>query len=128
MPDLLNDFPFKQETYNIIGACMEVHRNLGRGFLEAIYQEALEIEFSERGIPYNREKLIDVFYKDRMLSKKYIADFICYDEIIIELKALEEINNEHISQLINYLSATNKKIGLIVNFGANSLQYKRIVK
>ncbi len=128
MTDLLFDFPFKKETYNIIGACMEVHRSLGRGFLEAIYQEALEIEFIERGISFEREKQIDVYYKDKLLTKKYIADFICYDDIIVELKALDGIKNENISQLINYLSATNKKIGLIVNFGTDSLQYKRIVK
>jgi len=128
MPDLLNDFPLKEKTYKIIGACMEVHKNLGRGFLEAIYQEALEIEFIEKGIPFEREKLIDVFYKDKMLSKKYIADFVCYDEIIIELKALDDIKNEHLTQIINYLSATKKKVGLIVNFGSNSLQYKRVVK
>ncbi len=84
MPDLLNDYPYKEETYYIIGACMEVHRSLGRGFLEAIYQEALEIEFIERGIPFEREKQIDVYYKDKLLTKKYIADFICYDDIIVE--------------------------------------------
>ena len=128
MPDLLNDFPYKLETYKIIGACMEVHKNLGCGFLEAVYQEALEIEFFDLEIPFEREKQIDISYKDYVLSKKYIADFICYEGIILELKAIDEIKKEHISQVLNYLSATNKKIGLIINFGSSSLQYKRIVK
>lgn len=127
MTDLLNDYPFKEETYKIIGACMEVHKKLGYGFLEAIYQEALSIEFNLLNIKFEREKHIDVYYKNHLLTKNYIADFVCYDEIIIELKAVDKISKEHISQIINYLNATNKKIGLLINFGSSSLEYKRIV-
>ena len=114
-------------TYNIIGAAMEVHRNLGNGFLEAIYQEALEKEFKLRNIPYVREHAIHVTYKGEVLSKYYIADFICYESVIIELKALNELTNSHEAQLLNYLKATGIKKGLLINFGSTSLQTKRRV-
>lgn len=127
MPDLLKKLYFEEETYAIIGACMEVHKKLGSGFLEAIYQEALSIEFEEREIPYEREKQLTVYYKGIELSKKYIADFICYNNIILEIKAVNSIAKEHISQLLNYLHATNHKIGLVVNFGAKSLEFKRVI-
>ena len=106
---------------------MAVHRELGCGFLEAIYQEALEYEFQLRNIPYVREKQLDVLYKGRFLDKKYQVDFICYESIIVELKALSELNSIHQSQLINYLKATDLKLGLLVNFGQRSLESKRLV-
>jgi len=118
---------YKQECYDIIGACMEVHSNLGNGFLEAVYQEALSIEFNNVNIPFLREKKLDIYYKGQVLSKYYIADFICFDKIIIETKATTELNSVHDAQLLNYLKATNKKLGVLVNFGQKSLQYKRIV-
>ena len=106
---------------------MEVHRVLGPGFLEAIYQEALEIEFQNRNIPYQREAPLKVHYKDHILKKEYNADFICYDKIVIETKALCDLNSEHESQLLNYLKATNKKLGILINFGKPRLQHKRII-
>ena len=106
---------------------MEVHRELGPGFLEAVYQEALEIEFQHRSIPYEREKPLNIFYKGIKINKPYTADFLCFDNIIIELKALSQIIGDHESQLINYLKATKLRVGVLVNFGASSLEYKRMV-
>lgn len=120
-------YRYKQESYDIIGACMTVHSELGCGFLESVYQEALEMEFLEEGIKYKREKPIEIFYKGEKLSKYFIADFECYDKIIVELKAVKEIEDIHIAQILNYLKATGKKVGLLVNFGAKSLEYKRYV-
>ena len=94
---------YKEESYNIIGACMEVHRELGSGFLEVVYQEALELEFQKQNIPYEREKLLNIFYKGVKLSKFYSADFVCYDKIILETKAMNELSGGHESQVINYL-------------------------
>ena len=123
----MNDIILKDESYNIIGACMTVHRELGLGFLEAVYQEALEEEFKLRGIPYVREKQLEIIYKGKALEKRYIADFICYGEIILELKALSGLESVHQAQLINYLKATNLKLGFLVNFGQTSLESKRVV-
>lgn len=126
--DLLeNNIIYKDESYKIIGACMAVHNTLGCGFLEAVYQEALAIEFKKRKIPFEQEKRLEIFYKGVLLQKEYIADFICYDKIIVELKALSQLNNEHFAQILNYLKITDFKLGLLVNFGTPSLQYKRIV-
>ena len=103
MPNLLDqDLIYKEEAYAIIGAAMEVHRELKNGFLEPVYQEALEMEFDLQEIPYEREKLISIYYKGEKLDKFYKADFICYKNIIVELKALNDISGEHKSQLINY--------------------------
>jgi GxxExxY protein len=118
---------FKDEAFNIIGAAMEVHKELKNGFLEPVYQEALEKEFIIQNIQFERESLINIYYKGERLDKCYKADFICFDEIIIELKALNDLTTEHESQLINYLKATNKKLGILINFGKSSLQYKRII-
>ena len=126
--DLLNELYFKEETYQIIGVAYEVHNELGSGFLEAVYQEAFEIELINRSIPYEREKLLNVFYKSIKLQKEYSADFYCFDNIIVELKALNALTSDHQSQLLNYLTATKTKVGLLINFGAKSLQYKRMVK
>lgn len=123
----MNELIFKNESYNVIGACMAVHRELGCGFLEAVYQEALECEFKLRQIPYVREKPLNIFYKGEFLNKTYQADFICYESIIVELKALSELNSIHQSQLLNYLKATDLKLGLLVNFGQRSLESKRLV-
>ena len=117
----------KEESYNVIGACMNVHKELGCGFLEPIYQEALEYEFKLSNIPFEREKHLAVRYRDITLSKYYIADFICYDKIVLELKALSEINNDHKSQIINYLKMTNMQLGIIINFGKDSLDYERVI-
>jgi len=118
---------FRIEAYNIIGACMEVHKKLGPGFLEGIYQEALSIEFDIRHIPYQREFALSVNYKGHTLNKSYYADFVCYERIILELKALSSINKEHEAQLLNYLKASEYKLGIIINFGELGLKYKRMV-
>ncbi len=106
---------------------MTVHRELGSGFLEAIYQEALAKEFALKNIPFIREQELQVLYKGEVLNKRYIADFVCYGEVIVELKALGSLESVHEAQLINYLKATNAKIGLLVNFGESSLQQKRVI-
>lgn len=119
---------YEEETYSIIGAAIEVHKELGCGFLEAVYQEALEKEFLLQNIPYKREVPITIMYKNEPLKKSYVADFICYDKIVIELKALSALTTEHQAQVINYLTAAKMKLGLIINFGKQSLEHKRMVK
>jgi len=121
------DLVYKEEVYKIIGAAMEVHKELGCGFLEAVYQEALSLEFEEQKIPFEQEKEIVIYFKDLLLKKKYKADFLCYDKIIVEVKALSVLTSDHESQLLNYLKATETKVGLLINFGTKSLQYKRLV-
>lgn len=118
---------FEDDSYAIIGACFEVHKVLGCGFLEAVYQECLVLEFRNKSIPFEREKTTDIYYKNMKLQKKYIADFICYDKIIVEIKALNKISGEHESQVLNYLKATKFGLGLLVNFGEPSLKFKRLV-
>ena len=118
---------YKTEVYQIIGAAMEVHREFGHGFLEPVYQEALELEFQQQLIPYEREKPLNIYYKGLLLDKKYVSDFICYDKIVLELKALSELNSVHESQLINYLKATRLRVGVLINFGTPSLEYKRLI-
>ena len=115
-------------TRKIINACMEVHNELGNGFLEPVYQEALEEEFKIQGIPYVREKLLPVMYKGKQLKKEYYADFVCYDDIIVELKAVSVLSKPHKAQVLNYLNAANKEIGLLINFGETKLKWERITK
>lgn len=112
-------------TYAIIGAAMEVHRELGPGFLEGVYQDALEIEFQLRGIPYVREKGIAVSYKEQPLQHLYRADFICYDTVLVETKALKQLSPADVSQILNYLKATGLKVSLLINFGKPSLEHRR---
>ena len=121
------DILFKQESYQIIGACMKVHRTLGAGFLEKVYQEALEHELQKRSIPYKREKQLQIFYDDVKLDKYYKADFLCFDSIILEIKAQKLISDNDKKQVLNYLKSTDLKLGLLVNFGTPSLTYKRVV-
>ena len=116
---------FKDEVYQIVGAAMEVSNQLGCGFLEAVYQEALGIELGERGIPYVTQKRIEISYKGRTLNKEYIADFLCYDQIVVEIKAIKAITAIEEAQMLNYLKATNLPLGLIVNLGAPQLEWKR---
>ncbi len=118
---------YKNESYQIVGIAQEVHRTLGAGFLEKVYQEALELEFKNQKIPYQREVDLSISYKNQILKAKYKADFICFDKIIIELKALNELTNDHTAQVINYLKVTNFKLGILINFGNSSLQTKRLV-
>ena len=114
-------------TYAIIGAAMEIHRQLGHGFLEAVYQEAAVIEFPLKQIPFEREVALPIRYKNILLPIHYHADFVCFSEIIVEFKALSRLSTVEEAQLLNYLKATGLKRGLLINFGASSLQYTRLV-
>ena len=117
---------YKNEVYDIVGACFDVYKELSCGLSEPIYQEALEIEFKLRGIPFEREKELVVYYKGQKLRKKYVADFVCYDDIIVELKALDNVTSKEVSQLLNYLHITKYPLGLLVNFGhEDNLEWKR---
>lgn len=121
-------FLYKEENYIIINACMEVHKHLGSGFLEAVYQEALEYEFGLQNIPSVREYPLQIKYKDKILGKEYFPDFICYNKIIVELKVVNELSTAHFSQVLNYLKATGLRLGLLINFGTSSLEWKRIIR
>ena len=116
-----------KRTFKIIGAAMEVHKELGCGFLEAVYQEALEKEFTNPGISFKSQPVIEIKYKGKPLEKKYQPDFICFESIIVEIKAISSLTGLEEAQLINYLKASNLKVGLLLNFGSNSLEYKRFV-
>ncbi len=120
---------YKQESFEIVGAAMKVYNVLGPGFVEAVYQEALEIEFQHRNIPYEREKEIEVYYDGVLLKKKFQPDFICYGKIIVELKAVMELDDLNRTQVYNYLKATQMKMGLLLNFGhPKELEFERKVK
>jgi GxxExxY protein len=121
------DLLFKEEVFKIVGACMAVQNELGSGFLEPVYQEALVLEFQNRGISFQREHRLEIFYKDSKLEKRYYADFLCYDKIVVELKACSGLNDQHMAQALNYLSALKLNLALLVNFGTPRLQWKRIV-
>ena len=108
---------YENESYAIRGAAMKVYEILGHGFVESVYQEALEIEFRRRNIPYKREVEIEVYYDGVLLEKKFSADFVCYDSIIVELKAVSELDEGNLLQLSNYLKATHLRLGLLINFG-----------
>lgn len=115
-----------QKTYQIIGAAMEVHNQLGCGFLEAVYGDALAVEFSNRNIPFEREKVYEINYKGTKLNHTYIADFVCYDNLIVELKAVDILTDVHRSQVINYLHIANSPLALLINFGESSLKFERL--
>jgi len=115
------------KTHQIIGAAMEVHSTLGHGFLEAVYHEALGMEFASKKIPYQSEVEMPICYKNKKLFTSYRADFVCYDRIVVELKALNELSGKEESQILNYLKATHLEVGLLLNFGTPSLEYKRFI-
>ena len=123
----MEEFYFKEETYKIIGLCMEVHRILGKGFSEIVYKEALEYEFKKNNIPFEREKKYKIEYKDIFLTKHYNADFVVYNEVILEVKAISQLTVSDTGQTINYLACSKNKIGLVVNFGEDSLKYRRVI-
>nr|WP_315152625.1 GxxExxY protein [uncultured Flavobacterium sp.] len=118
---------FKEESFKIIGACMKVHRTLGAGFLEAVYEEALAKEFLIQNIPFKRQLKLELYYEKEKLNKHYRADFVCYDTIILEIKAVRHIPDVFSAQLRNYLKCTSMELGMLINFGTSSLNYKRII-
>jgi len=120
-------YPYQEESYKIIGICMEVHRILGKGFLEIVYKDALEYEFKQQNILYEREKKYEIEYKNIILPHHFYADFVVFDKIILEVKAQQGIVENHYKWVINYLAASKCKLGLIVNFGEDSLITKRVI-
>ena len=119
---------YKEESYKVVGAAYKVYNALGHGFLEAVYQEAFEIEFQRQGIPYEREKELKIQYDGVELKQTYKADFVCFGKIIVELKAVNALDDAHRSQVYNYLHATGYKLGLLLNFGnSDELEKERIV-
>jgi GxxExxY protein len=125
--DATNKILYKDESFAIVGACMKVHRSLGVGFLEAVYEEALGREFQTLNIPFKRQVKLDLYYDNQKLKKQYRADFVCYDTIIVEIKSVSIIPTAFYAQLQNYLRCTNMELGLLINFGASSLIYKRMI-
>jgi GxxExxY protein len=113
----MTELIYKEESYKIIGACFEVYKEMGCGFLEPVYQECLEKELTLQGIPFDAQKIVELNYKGQKLDKIYKPDFLCFEKIIIEIKAVSKLNNEFRDQIINYLNATNMRLGLLINFG-----------
>ena len=122
----MSELLYPKESYAIIGAAIEVHKQLGCGFTESVYQEAFAEELRLREIPFEREKVLTVTYKGKVLTKEFRADFVCYNKIIVELKAVVDFAEEHYAQVYNYLKASEMQLGLLINFGKTSLEYKRI--
>lgn len=119
---------FKEEVFAIVGAGIDVHKELGPGFLEGVYQEAFEIELTARKIPFISQKPLQILYKGHVLQKDYIADVICYDKVLVELKALDRLSGKEEAQVLNYLKATKLKVGVVINFGGHGkLEWKRLV-
>tara|TARA_R110002074_G_scaffold149488_2_gene302085 strand:- start:876 stop:1250 length:375 start_codon:yes stop_codon:yes gene_type:complete len=123
----MNNLLYKEDTYKIIGICMEVHNQLGKGFSEVVYSDALEIEFIDNNIKYSKEKKFNISYKGNILPHKYRADFIINDSIVLEIKAIRCLTDSHVKQTLNYLAVSKLKIGLLINFGEDSLKYKRVI-
>jgi GxxExxY protein len=123
----MTDILYREESYKLVGICMEVHRNLGMGFKEAVYKDALAVEFGNHQIPFIREKQFKISYKGILLPHRYYADFIVYEGIILEIKSAYCIIDSFVAQTINYLKASELKLGIIANFGERSFTYKRIV-
>ncbi|MFA6173159.1 MAG: GxxExxY protein [Kiritimatiellales bacterium] len=122
------EFLYKEETYQIIGACFEVYKEKGCGFLEAVYQECLAIEFKLQGIPYEPQKTLPLSYKKQPLDQIYKADFVCFGKIILEIKAADKLTDKDRSQVLNYLNATGFEVGLLVNFGHHpKIEHERFV-
>ena len=123
----MSDIIYREESFKIIGILFEIHNNLGGGFSEIVYKDALEYELKRNGIPYEREKEYPVYYKEIILNHKFFADFVIYDSIILELKSCDKFDSKHISQCLNYLKVSNNKLAILVNFNNKSLEHKRIV-
>ncbi|MCG3150134.1 MAG: hypothetical protein PCFJNLEI_03612 [Verrucomicrobiae bacterium] len=119
---------YKDESYRIMGACFEVYKEKSNGFVEPVYQECLEIEFASQGIPFAAQAELEIHYKGQPLKRRYIPDFLCFEKIIVEIKAVSKLTDEHRAQVINYLKATGLNLGLLVNFGHYpKVEYERIV-
>lgn len=123
----MEEIYLKEESYKIIGLCMEVHKILGKGHGEKVYGDALEYEFNKNEIPFKRESKYNIEYKEIILPSYYFADFVIFDKIILEIKAIQSLSSSEIKQTLNYLAASQNKLGLLVNFGEDSLKYKRII-
>ncbi len=123
----MEDFKYKDETYQIIGILFEVHKNLGKGFSEIVYKDAIEYEFQQNNIPYQREKEYFVNYKNTTLKHKFYADFVVFNQFILEIKSVDCFNNSHYNQCLNYLRVSNNELAFLVNFNSISLEYKRII-
>jgi GxxExxY protein len=119
---------FKDESYALIGACFEAYKEKGNGFVEPVYQECLELEFGMQKIPFSAQSALRLAYKGIELKQRYVPDFLCYEKIIVELKAVKQLTDEHRAQVLNYLKATGLRLGLLVNFGHYpKLEYERII-
>ena len=123
----MEEYIYKDENYTIVGILFEVHKNLGKGFSEIVYKDAIEYELQQQNIPYQREKEFSVNYKDTTLKHKFYADFVVYDKIILEIKTVDCFNNSHYNQCLNYLKVSKNKLAILVNFNLVSLEYKRII-
>lgn len=124
----MSNYLYEEETYKIIGALIEVHKNLGKGFSEIVYKYAFEYELNKINFSFEREKEYSVHYKDIILNHKFYADFVVLDKIIIEIKSTESLHEKHISQCLNYLHVSGHRLAILVNFNKTSLEYKRIIK
>jgi len=123
----MSELLHREETHRLIGLCMEIHRELGKGHDEVIYEDALVVELSRASIAFSREKKYEVKYKDVILPHFYFADFVVWDKILFEAKAVERLTDSHIKQVLNYLAASKLRVGLLVNFGGDSLDWKRVI-
>jgi GxxExxY protein len=124
----MNEYLYEEESYKIIGVLFEVHKQLGKGFSEIVYKDAIEYEFQSLDIPFAREKEYSVNYKNTVLKHKFYADFIVYDKIILEIKSSESFHNSHISQCLNYLKVSDNKLAILANFNKTSVEHKRIIR
>jgi GxxExxY protein len=125
----MTELLLKEEVFAIVGAAIEVHRELGPGFLEAVYQEAMEIELTDRGLPFHAQQALTIRYKQRVLVKQYVPDFICYDQVVVELKALSCLSGTEESQILNYLKASGLRVGVLISFGSvGKLEWKRYIR
>src|SRR6478672_6853684 len=123
----MSELVYKEEVFQLVGFCMEIHRELGKGHDEIIYKDAFVVELSRAGIPFLREKNYEITYKGVILPHYYYADFVVWDKILFEAKAIEKLTDSHIKQVLNYLAASKLRLGLLVNFGGDSLEWKRVV-
>ena len=123
----MRELIYKQECFQLVGFCMEIHRELGRGHDEAIYKDALVVELGQAGIPFVRERKYEISYKGVLLPHHYYADFVIWDKILFEAKAVEKLTDAHVKEVLNYLAASKLRLGLLVNFGGDSLEWKRVI-